>query len=221
MLRCPFIFSALYMLKPNRWQHSLGQIHLWSLHCIADTSRQSYMHMIACGIRHHQNWRIGPSLFGRERTVGILNSTEDIVKILKHICDYRSIYPQWVEFEFIRTVGVYQCTWRDKLFEEKITLFWRTLREVIILVIDNDWMWIWTLNSSYTSGWIDTTTPSLYIYIVVGEWYRSHFCGRSPCLRCTSCTRRRVQSAEKRVWPLLPSTSGLPDYYIVLLGCQK
>jgi len=45
MIRCPFIFSALYMLKLNR--------------SIADTSRQSYM---TTGIRRHQNCRIGPSL---------------------------------------------------------------------------------------------------------------------------------------------------------------
>jgi len=58
----PFIFSALYMLKPNLWQHSLGQIHLWSINSVADTSRESYMRKLACGIRRHQNWRIGPSL---------------------------------------------------------------------------------------------------------------------------------------------------------------
>jgi len=46
----PFILSALYMLKLNR--------------SIADTSRQSYMHMIACRIRRHQN-RMGPSLSER------------------------------------------------------------------------------------------------------------------------------------------------------------
>jgi len=51
MLRCPFIFSALYVLKLNR--------------SIADTSRQSYMRIIACGIRRHQNCRIGPSLSER------------------------------------------------------------------------------------------------------------------------------------------------------------
>jgi len=51
MLRCPFIFSTLYMSKLNR--------------SIADTSRQSYMHMIVCGIRRHENWGIGPSLRGR------------------------------------------------------------------------------------------------------------------------------------------------------------
>jgi len=57
--------------------------------------------MIACGIRRHQNWRIGPSLFGQKKTVGTLNSTEDI-EIWKYICDYRSIYAQlaMIEFEF-------------------------------------------------------------------------------------------------------------------------
>jgi len=53
MLRCPFIFSPLHMLKLNR--------------SISDTSRQSYMRMIACGIRRHQNCRIGPSLFRRKK----------------------------------------------------------------------------------------------------------------------------------------------------------
>jgi len=60
----PFIFSALYMLKLNR--------------SIADTRRQSYMRKLACGIRHHQNCRIGPS---PERTVEILKMTEVIVEI--------------------------------------------------------------------------------------------------------------------------------------------
>ena len=116
--------------------------------------------MIARGIRHHQNWRIGPSLFRRKKTmVGTLNSTKDIVEIWIHICDYRSIYPQLVEFELVRTIGVYQCVWRNKLFGD----IWGTLREVIISVIDNDWIWIWTLNSSYISGWIDTMIPFSYI----------------------------------------------------------
>jgi len=80
------------------------------------------MHMIACGIRRHQNWRIGPSLLRQERTVGTLNSTEHIVEIWKYICDYRSIYPQLVEFELVRTIGIYQCIWRNKLSEERLTL---------------------------------------------------------------------------------------------------
>jgi len=41
-------------------------VHIFRLctckNIIADTSRQSNMHMIACGIICHQNWRIGPSL---------------------------------------------------------------------------------------------------------------------------------------------------------------
>jgi len=79
--------------------------------------------MIACGIRRHQNCTIGPSLFRRERTVGILNRTEDIVESLKYIRDYRSIYPQLVEFEVIQTIGIYQCTWRNTLFEKILTVF--------------------------------------------------------------------------------------------------
>jgi len=118
--------------------------------------------MIACGIRRHQNWRIGPSLLGKNGS-WILNSTEAIVEIWKDISEYRSIYPQLVEFELVRTIGVHQCLWRNKLFEEKLTLLWGTLREVIISVIDNDWIWIWTLNSSLISGWIDTTTSFSYI----------------------------------------------------------
>jgi len=78
--------------------------------------------MIACGIRRHQNWRIGPSLLGQKSTVGTLNSTEDIVEIWKYICEYHIIYPQLVEFELVRTIGVYQCVWRNKLFEERLTL---------------------------------------------------------------------------------------------------
>ena len=45
MLRSPFIF----------WLYTCKNI-------IADTNRQSNMHIIACGIICHQNWRIGPSL---------------------------------------------------------------------------------------------------------------------------------------------------------------
>jgi len=48
---------------------------------IANISRQSYMHMIVCGIRRHQNWGIGPSLGSQERTVEILKMTEVIVEI--------------------------------------------------------------------------------------------------------------------------------------------
>jgi len=59
MWRCPFIFSPLYTLKLN--------------HSIADTSRQFYMRMIACGIRRHQNCRIGPD---GKRTVRALNHKE-------------------------------------------------------------------------------------------------------------------------------------------------
>jgi len=65
--------------------------------------------------------------------VGTLNSTEDIVDIWKYICDYRIIYPQLVEFELVRTIGVYQC-----VFEERLTLLRGILREVIISVIDTD-----------------------------------------------------------------------------------
>jgi len=78
--------------------------------------------MIACGIRRHQNWKIGPSLLGQKKTVGTLNSTEDIVEIWKYICDYRIICSQLVEFELVRTIGVYQYVWRNKLFEERLTL---------------------------------------------------------------------------------------------------
>ena len=39
--------------------HIFGFVHVKT---IADTNRQSNMHMIAGGIRCHQNWTIGPSL---------------------------------------------------------------------------------------------------------------------------------------------------------------
>jgi len=86
---------------------------------IADISRQSYMHMIACGIRRHQNWGIGPSLGSRERTVETLNNIEDIIEIWKHICHYRNIYTRLMEFELVRTIVAYPCAWRNKLFGEK------------------------------------------------------------------------------------------------------
>jgi len=44
--------------------------------------------------------------------------------------------------------------------------------------------------------WLNWFHDSVFIYIIVGEWYRSHICERSPYVRCISCTRRRVQSAE-------------------------
>jgi len=71
--------------------------------------------------------------------------------------------------------------------------------------------------------WLNWYHDSVFIYIIVGEWYRSHICGRSPFLRytCTSCSRRRVRSAEKQFLLVIPTTPGLPDYCIVLLGCQK
>jgi len=75
------------------------------------------MHMIACGIRRHQNWGIGPSLGGRERTVETLNNIEDIIEIWKHIYHFRNIYPRLVEFELVTTIIAYQCAWRNKLFE--------------------------------------------------------------------------------------------------------
>jgi len=139
-------------------------LHISEVFIVLLTPVDSPMHMIACGIRRHQNWRIGPSLLGRKKTttVGTLNSTEDIVEIWKHICDYRSIYPQLVELELVRTIGVYQCVWRNKLFEERSTLLWGTLREVIISVLTM--IEFETLNSSYICGWIDTTIPFSYIY---------------------------------------------------------
>jgi len=100
----PFIFSTLYMLKLNR--------------SIADTSRQSYMHMIVCGIRRHQNWGIDPSLGEKKGEDGWkLNRTEYIIEIRKHICHYRNIYPRLVELELARTIVAYRCTWRNKLFK--------------------------------------------------------------------------------------------------------
>jgi len=123
-----------------------------------------------------------------------LNSRDAIVEILKHFSEYRSIYPQLVECELVWTIGVYQCIWRNKIFEVKLTLLWGTLREVIISVKVNDWIWIWHwIHRSYLTELIPRFR---FIYIIVGEWYRSHICGRSPYLRCISCKRRRVQSAE-------------------------
>jgi len=79
--------------------------------------------MIACGIKRHQNWEIGPSLGSREKTVETLNNIEDIIEIWKHICHYCHIYPRLVKFELVRTIVAYQCAWRNKLFEERLTLF--------------------------------------------------------------------------------------------------
>jgi len=114
-------------------------LHIYEVFIVLLTPVDSPMHMIACGIRRHQNWRIGPSLLGRKKQrrleLWIVRSTEDIVEIRKHICDYRSIYLQLVELELVRTIGVYQCVWRNKLFEERSTLLWGTLREVIISVL--------------------------------------------------------------------------------------
>jgi len=85
---------------------------------IADTSKQSYMHIIVCGIKRHQNWRIDPSLERKKEEDGWkLNRTEDIIEIMRHICHYRNIYPRLVEFELAKTIVAYRCTWRNKLFE--------------------------------------------------------------------------------------------------------
>jgi len=185
---------------------------------IADTSRQSYMcklaRKLACGIRRHQNCRIGPSLeYGWK-----LNRMEDNIEIRKHIYHYPNIYPWLVELELARTIVAYRCTWetsylkRDWHYSEEL---WEKLSSVI----DNDWIWIWTLNSSYTFGWIDTTTPSSHVSssgndigVIFVDVHR---------VFDTLCTTGRVRSVEKQLWLLLPSTPGLPDCCIMLLGCQK
>ena len=43
---------------------------------VADTNRQSNMHMVACGIIYHQSWRMGPSLEAEKITVMVLKLNE-------------------------------------------------------------------------------------------------------------------------------------------------
>jgi len=162
----------------TRWRQPSDQ----ASRLVADTSRQSYIHMIACRIRRRQNCRIGPSLFRRGRTVEILKRTDVIVE--KHICDYRSIYPQSVEVKLIRTIGIYQCAWRNKLFEDRLTLHWGTLRLFIIQLLTMiEFEFGHWIHRMHLVELIPRLRDSVFIYVIVGEWYRSHICGRLPGLR--------------------------------------
>jgi len=67
---------------------------------IANTIRQSYMHMIVCGIRRHQNWEIGPSLGSRERTVEIMKMTEVIVKIWNILVNILIFIHSWWKLNY-------------------------------------------------------------------------------------------------------------------------
>jgi len=94
----------------------------------------------------------------------------------------------------------------------KIDIILRNFERRFTSVIDIDWIWIWTLNSSFISHWI--VSQLCCTHIIVWEWYRSHICERSPYLRCISCSRRKDQSADKQFWPLLPTTTGQPNYIL-------
>jgi len=180
---------------------------------IANASKQSYMHMIVCGIRRHQNWEIGPSLGSRERTV-------ETLKIQKILLKLGNI--------FVIIVGIWSSknNWCISVCIEK-QIIWIEI-DVILRNFVRSYHQLLTMIEFDFGHWNHRihlveliTRHRLHIYIIVGEWYKSHICGRSPCLRYTSCTRRRVWAAEKQLWLLLPSTPGLADYCIVLLGCQK
>jgi len=188
---------------------------------IANTSRQSYMHMIVSGIRHHQNWGIGPSLGSRERTVEIVKMTEVIVEIWNIIVNILIFIHSWwnlnkyKQLVYISVHGETSYLKRDWHYSEEL---WESYHLSYC-----QWLHL-NLNTDIHRIHLVELIPRLrlhIIYIIVGEWYRSHICGTSPCLRYTSRTRKRVQSAEKQVWLLLPTTLGLSDYYIVLVGCKK
>ena len=170
--------------------------------------------MIARGIRHHQNWRIGP--FRRK------NRRLELWIVQRILLRFGYIFV--IIVVFIHSWWNLNNTnnWCISVCMEK-QVIWRYLRNFERSYHLSYWQWLnLNLDTKFIVHiWLNWYHDSVFIYIIVGEWYRSHICGHSLCLRCTSCTRRRVQSAEKQVWPLLPTTSGLPDYYIVLLGCQK
>jgi len=169
--------------------------------------------MTVCGNRRHQNWGIGPSLGSRERTVEILKRTEVIVEI-------------WNIFANI-LILIHSCwklNWYEQLLYIKVhgetsylKIDWYYTEELRDLLSYSYWQWL-SLNLDtvlIVYIWLDWYHDSIFIYIIVGEWYRSHIRGRSPCLRYTSYTKR-VQSTEKQVWLLLPTTPGLIDYCIVV-----
>jgi len=63
------VYEPCHAHKPHSPPHGVKMLRrpliFWLYTCkniIADTNRQSNMHIIACGIICHQNWRIGPSL---------------------------------------------------------------------------------------------------------------------------------------------------------------
>ena len=137
---------------------------------------------------------------------------------LKDISEYRRIYPQLVEVELVWTIGVHYCVYRNKLIEVKLTLLWGTLREVspqLLTLIESEFgHWI---HRSYLIEFI----PRLCcIYIIVGEWYRSHICGRLPYLRCISCSRRKDQSAEfskfDHCYKLLQAYQNIILYWLIV-----
>jgi len=142
-----------------------------------------------------------------------------------------------MEFELVWTINrwrtVLSGTWkyddpRLNMSLEGASRVWHVQPRVVLFPCPTNDCGHW-IHRTYLVEWYQ---DSVFIYIIVGEWYRSHICGRSSCLRCTSCTRRRVQSAEKQVWPLLPTTRllcviRLPEvvslYYTVVcrLTCLK
>ena len=65
------------------------------------------MHMIACGIRCHQNWRIGPSLGADYYDSWEFEIVKVFVYFLNNISEYCRIYPQLVEFVLAGTIVVH------------------------------------------------------------------------------------------------------------------
>ena len=62
--------SGLFDIASGTVKMFDARSYLWLYTCkniIADTNRQSNMHIIACGIIYHQSWRIGPSLGQTEK----------------------------------------------------------------------------------------------------------------------------------------------------------
>jgi len=68
-----------------------------------------------------------------------------------------------VEVDLLRTVCIYIWVLVETSYLKRDWQCSEELWEKLSSVIDRDWIYIWTLNSSNTSGWIDTTTPSSYI----------------------------------------------------------
>jgi len=134
-----------------------------------------------------------------------LNGIEILLIFLKigpPISEYRRIYPQLVEVELVgyEQLVIISVYGENKLIEVKLTLLWGTLREVshqLLTLIESEFgHWI------HRSYLIELFHDSIvYVLSSGNDIGVIIICGRSPCLRCISCFRKKDQSADKQFWP--------------------